>query len=669
MPEPREPPRTGPRMPDYTETSRKRIEEAVGSAISEADGLIARAVPRADSLRAMLEGLDAAERLVEAATTPFVALAIIHPDPDIREAAGEADKRVARWRLDVVRRHEVADAILRFEDVRDGPDLPEYAAALRAWQRDVRLAGGGLGPAERDELRDIEERLAGIGSRFDAHVTDADVRLLLSEDDVRGVPAAFLETLPRDADGRYDIRIDNSTAITLLETAERRDIRERVDRAFLTRAADSNADLIAEAITLRSRQARLLGYDTWLDLRAESLVAGGRTTIERFLADIEPPLRTAAGMERDELAMDLEAELGERVAVEDWDWRYLDARQRARLGIDQDELREYLPLDAVLEGLFALTEDVFGVRVEAGDGGGAWHADVRRLELSDAGTGELLDVCLLDPYARDGKLPNAFMWILIPGRSTPHGREPGLSTLVTSLPRPTKGRAALLGVDDVDALFHEFGHVLDFALGTSRLLPRPTWLLKDWAEAPSQFLGRWALHPEVLRRYARHYRTGAEIPGAIARGLQASLDLNAATHGLRLLSLAKLDVAFHTARPDTTVDVPRVDREAFETRGFAAVPGALFAAAFGHPWAGYDGACYGFLWAQVLLAEIFDAFAEAGPTSATVGAAYRREILELGWWEDPVAGLTRFLRRAPADRAYLRRLGVPPPGGSRPSPS
>ena len=231
--------------------------------------------------------------------------------------------------------------------------------------------------------------------------------------------------------------------------------------------------------------------------------------------------------------------------------------------------------------------------------------------------------------------------------------------LVTSVPRPVDGRPPLLGADDIDAIFHEFGHVLDFALARERILPRPSWAPRDWTEAPSQFLGRWALHADVVRGYARHNVMREAIPDATARALQQSLDLNSGIRALRLLSMAKVDIAFHTLAEGDDIDVDRIDREAFETRGVPAIPGTMFAAAFAHPWTGYDGACYGFLWSQVLLSEIWERFDRDGATSSVVGAAYRREILELGWADDPVAGLTRFLGRPPGEEAFLRRLALP----------
>ena len=373
------------------------------------------------------------------------------------------------------------------------------------------------------------------------------------------------------------------------------------------------------------------------------MAIGGTAAIGRFLGEVEGPLRERAAAELEEMRKLLVEETGDPDAVvEEWDWRYLDARQRAAIGVDPEALRDYLPFEDVLAGMFAVVEAVYGVRAEPRPGRTAWHPDVRSFDLVDRDGGSLIGHLYVDPFARPGKAGNAYMDTLDPGDPGHYGepRTP-VYLLGTNAPQPVAGPSTL-GFIEIDQLFHEFGHVLDFALDRARWhILRDDWIEFDWVEGPSLFLGRWGQQAEVLRRFARHAVTREPIPESLLEAVGRLESLNAGVKALRYLSMGRLDMLVHGADP---VPVTEADRLAWADRGIPFVEGSSFIGTFLHIVRGYHGAAYGFLWDQALRDDIFTAFA-ADLTSAETGARYRAEVLEAPWTESPLDGLRRFLGR------------------------
>jgi oligopeptidase A len=344
------------------------------------------------------------------------------------------------------------------------------------------------------------------------------------------------------------------------------------------------------------------------------------------------------------------------LVVEDWDWRYAEARQRAELGGDPAQLRQYLAVDDVLRGFLALSEEVFGIRLEERLERRGWHPDVRAFDLIDRDKATVRGRMFFDPFVRPGKQGPAFAEVIDPG--APAGStapRPPVLALVTNFPAPGP-TPSLLGLDQVEMLFHEYGHVLDFALGAEpfALQRFEAWVPMDWVEGPSGFLGRWGIQPAVLARLGRHHETGEPIPPELVEALDRLESLNAAVRALRHLSMGLLDVLLHG---EAARSVEEADREGWRLRGISRPEGTCFPATFPHLLGGYDGAVYGFVWAQVLRDDLLSRFERDGVLSPETGAAYREAILEPSWARDPLVGLQAFLGRSWSVDAFMRRMG------------
>lgn len=635
------------------------IERLTSEAISRADQRVDAAVriesPTFDEL---FGALDDAAREVLVAFGQGGFLRSVAADPLVREAADVASEQIEKWRSALAARDDLASAIDRFAAAADPDALDEDSAGfVRRWQTEVRLAGAGLPPAARAEVRAINNRLIELQTAFLANLIQIET-LTLTSAELEGVPEPVMATLkPGSQAGTFEAPMNEAVAPAILERARHREVRERTDRARLNRGAPGNLAILEEVVTSRRRMARLLGYRSWLELRIENLAAPDVATIEGFVDDMAERLEPIARTELEAMRRMLRAEPGESsdVVLQDWDWRFLEAEQRASLGARPDELAAYLELEAVVRGLAALSESVFGVRLIEHPERTGWHPDVRAFDLEDRDTGTLIARLFFDPYVREGKAGNPFMDTLDPGSPGPAGSErPPTLALIASAPEPTDG-PSLIGLTDVDVLFHEYGHVLDFALEPSRFaIYRPeVWVPMDWIEGPSGFLGRWGTNPEVMATFARHHVTGAPIPTELLEPLVRLESVNTAMRMLRWLSIARLDLLIHG---EAEITLEEALRTSWPIRGTPFPEGTAEPASFPHLLTGYDCAIYGWVWSSVLSDDLQSRFEREGMTSPAVGMAYRRALLETPWTKDPLDGHAAFMGRPWSTDAFIERV-------------
>ena len=380
-----------------------------------------------------------------------------------------------------------------------------------------------------------------------------------------------------------------------LEGSPRRDLRQALLERFANRATDQNRPLLEEALGLRRRKAALLGYPSWADYRMEPNMAGSPDRVVALHDGVVPVLQALATDEYAEMARRLQADEGTS-DLRSWDVSYYDKRILAdEFGVDADEVSTYLPLDAAFDGLLALTAEVFDLAFVESAEPGAWHADVRRLDVRDGTSGEHLGWCYADLHPRPGKFGHAMAWPIRLARVAEDGsRVGGVSAIVMNVPRGTSDAPALLRHDDVETLFHEFGHVLHEVLGRNAYFRTSMWgVEEDFGEAISQIMENWAWDARILRRFARHHQTGAPLPEALARRIEGSRNVDLGSNYLRtFIGYGDLDLRLHGPDP---VDIEVAMRAADATRLLPTVEGAFWPASFGHIMAGYDAGYYGYL--------------------------------------------------------------------------
>ena len=651
-------------MHDYTTLTAAAVATLTDAACAQADALVEAAVATggAGDWAAVLAPIDEAFASMATAYGEGAFMARVHPEPAVRDAGQAAEERLTKWRVDLPFREDLNAAVVAYAGTDDAARLEgERQRFLDHLRRDLRRAGHDLPAGQRAELQALRVRLVELEVAFQRNIDEFSDGLELTRDDLAGLPASYVEGLrPGDAPGTFRVSLDYPEYYPFMDEADRRDLRERLESKMYNQAREVNTPLLVEALDLRRRIAGLLGYPSWAHVSMELKMAREPAAVRAFYDGIVSPVRAKAAGEIGRMEGILAAD-GHRPPLRSWDWRYYDTRiLKTEFAVDPTEVSGYFPLGAVLDGMFALTGEVFGLRYGPVDASGAWHPDVALHEIRDAVDDSLLAVFAMDLFPREGKFGHAAAFPLVVARRLANGlREVPFSAIVANFTKPNGDRPSLLRHDEVLTLFHEFGHILHMSLSQAELVrfsgAETEW---DFVEAPSQIMEHWCWDAGVLGRFARHHATGEPFPAGLVERLVASRDLNVGVKTARQCSFGLLDLAIHGEEP--AADLEAVNREASAVTGLPFHEGTFFPAGFGHLMGGYDAGYYGYLWAKVYGDDMFSRFEEEGVTSPAVGMVYRREILEPNGARDAAELLRAFLGREPSSAAFLRQLGIEP---------
>lgn len=645
---------------DYSKASPQSIDQAADLAISEGEDLIARVVGSdSHSYEDVLAPLDEIGDLIGRGHGETAFLGFVHPDADMREMGRKVGERLSKWAVDLAFRDDLYTAVKNFAETDEAAGLTgERARLLEFTLRDLRKAGHELDPAARARVKEMTNRLVELGVGFEQHIADNDDALIVVTVDLEGLPDGYLESLPPGPDtGTYRVTMAYPHVVPFLDHARRRDLRAEISRLFNSRAVVENRPLLEEAIAIRAEIAGLFGAESWAEHQLDERMAMSPANVETFYSELRPPLTEKGRAEIVRMADLLEADEGVRT-VQVYDWRYYDTQLRKTVyGVDPAAVAAYFPLQQVLDGIFGLTGEVFGLRyvpVEMP----SWHPDVIGYGIDDVETGSRLAHFHMDLFPREGKFSHAAAFTLVPGRRLADGGyQRPVSAIVANFTKPTADRPSLLMHTEVETLFHEFGHILHQTLTTADLVRfSGTSTETDFVEAPSQIMEHWVWKPDVLRRFARHHETGEPIPDDLVERLTDAKRLNIALSTLRQMTFGSFDLELHG--PGDGKQLDQILRRATEVSLFPFHEGTFFPASFGHLMAGYDAGYYGYLWSEVFGDDMFSRFETEGYTSPEVGRSYRREILETGGTRDGMDSLRAFLGREPDNRAFLANLGI-----------
>jgi thimet oligopeptidase len=647
---------------DYSTVTAESVTREADDGLRDAEDLIAELLG-VDGWRTYdntLRPLDAAIGRLWLAYGRSAFMARVHPDAAVRDAGQAAEEKLTKWQVDLPFRSELAAAVRGYAQTGDAAGLSaERRRLLDHWLRDFRRAGHDLSDDDRREVQRLRERLVELEVAFQRNVDEFQDGLELTRDELAGLDDAYIERLrPGERPGTYRVSMDYPEAYPFLDQAQRRDLREQLEFKFFNRARAENVPLLDEVLRIRRRIAELLGYPSWAAFAIEVKMAATPERVSEFYASLLGPLQAKAADELERMRRLLEADTGE-TTLQSWDRRYYDDQIRRReFGIDAAAVAAYFPLEQVVEGMFELTGDVFGLDYRALPASTAWHPDVRLYEIIDRDSGQRIAHFYADLFPRDGKFGHAAAFVLVPGMRLADGSyQQPVSSIVANFTKPAAGAPSLLRHDEVVTLFHEFGHILHQTLTraeTARFTGTETE--GDFVEAPSQIMEHWAWNADVLRRFARHHHTGEAIPEQLVQQLVAARDLNVATKTLRQCYYGLLDRALHG--PEQERDLERIYREAWSVTGVPLHEGTYDPASFAHLVGGYDAGYYGYLWSKVYGDDMFSRFEQEGITSPQVGRDYRREVLEMGGSRDGMEHLRAFLGREPSDEAFLRLLGI-----------
>ena len=535
-------------------------------------------------------------------------------------------------------------------------------------------AGAALDAGAKTRLADINARLATLGTTFSQNVL-ADERgytlVLDGEDDLAGLPdfvraAARAAAEERGLAGKHVITISRSSVEPFLQFSARRDLREKVFRAWIARGdgggPTDNKAIIAEMVALRAERARLLGYATFAHYRLDDTMAKTPDAVRALLDRVWAPAQRRVFADRDALQALVQAE-GKNFALAPWDWRYYAEKLRkARCDIDEATIKPYLQLERIIEAAFYTASRLFGLTFVRRDDVPVWHADVRAWEVRDS-AGRHRGIFFGDYFARPSKHSGAWMTTLRDQERLSGDVHP-LVVNVMNFSKAGDGEPTLLSFDDAKTLFHEFGHALHALLSdVTYPMISGTSVLQDWSELPSQLYEHWLERPEILRRFARHYRTGEALPEDQLHRLVAAHTFNQGQATVEHVASALIDLDIHL-RPatDQGFDIGRFEQAALARIG---MPDEIVMrhrpAHFEHIFAGngYAAAYYSYLWSEVLDSDAFAAFEEAGDIfDSGTAKKLHDHVYAAGGSCDPAELYTAFRGRLPTADGLLKRRGL-----------
>ena len=675
----------GEDLPRYDEIKPEHVAEAVEKMISEVERGAARveADPALPAWASVIEELNTLEDWFTRVWGAVSHLNVVRNEAALREVYQAAQPKVVALGL---RLNQSAALYRKLLAIKEGPQW----AGLDAGQRravdnrllSARLAGIALEGEKKERFNKIEEELSQLATTFTNNVIDAtkEFKLVLKgKAEADGLPPSAREMLahsyarqnppakPDPENGPWLLTLDAPVYLAYMQFAKDRALREKLYRAFVSRASSGEKDntpLMGRILELRAEKAALLGYKNYAEVSLAAKMAGGVAEVNALLEEL---LKAAQAPARAELAeiTALANASGQAGALQHWDVAYWAKRlEEKKFGYTDEELKPYFSLEKVLAGMFSLVNRLFGVTVKAADGEArTWHKDVRFFKVSDA-SGRQIAAFFLDPYSRpENKRGGAWMDVVAMKRVAPGVDRLPVATLVCNFTPPVGDKPSLMSFGEVTTMFHEFGHGLQHML-TKVAYPDVSGISGvewDAVELPSQFMENWCYHKQTLLGMARHYKTGETLPEATFEKIKAARSFRAGMMMLRQLNFAMTDLALHSAAKP---DIKAVEREvASRTAVIPPLEEDRFLCSFTHVFAGgYAAGYYSYKWAEVLSADAFEAFEEAGledaEALAQTGARFRDTVLALGGSVHPAEVFKTFRGRSPSPKALLRHNGL-----------
>ncbi|MBI3565950.1 MAG: Zn-dependent oligopeptidase [Elusimicrobia bacterium] len=578
----------------------------------------------------------------------------------VRDASNQCDVMLAQFGVEVYSREDLYKALKEYA-AKDETLRGEDARLLEKTLLDFKRSGLELTPEKRAALREIRKKIAGLESAFGRAINESKEYALMTRAQLEGAPEDLIARLPRVGD-KYQVGVDYPTYLPFMENARDPEARRLLLSKFDERAATVNVARLSEALALRREAARLLGYPSHAAYVEELYMAKDPKTVEAFLSRmrgrLDPlgreDLAVLAALKR---AMEGRASDG---AVHVWDWRYYDnLLRKTKYEVDSEKVREYFPTDLVVEQMLSVYQTLLGLKFREVDKPLTWHPDAKLYAVADAAGGDTIGYFYMDLFPRDGKYKHAAAFNIVVGRRLADGtRQPPVSAIVANLDKPTADRPSLLNHDEVETLFHEFGHIMHQTLTKAkygRFAGSNT--ARDFVEAPSQMLQNWVWDPVVLQSLSGHYKDRSKkLPKDLLDKMIAAKNADVGLITLRQLLFGHVDMAYHGRRPpsDTTKTYRRLAADVF----VPILDGTHPQASFGHLMGGYDAGYYGYLWSKVYAQDMFSVFQKQGVMDPALGRRYRQEILERGSTRDEMESLKAFLGRAPSEDAFFESIGL-----------
>lgn len=514
-----------------------------------------------------------------------------------------------------------------------------------------------------DKLAELKNLLGEISrkeTKFSANLNNDTTTVEFTEAELKGVTPTFLAGLQKSVGGKYVVTTKSTDYSSVMENAEVADTRKRLMEAYFHRGGPENTKLLEETVALRAQVAKMLGFTTWVDYRTSDRMAKNLTNVREFVEGLKTKLATRNSQEFAQLLAMKKETNPSATTLDQWDIAYYANQLKKRdYSVDSEVIREYLPMHLVVAGMFKVYSTLLGVEYNEVPNANVWSPDVKLYEIVDAKTKRRIGHFYADFFPRPGKYGHAAAFTLVSGRKIKGRFNHTVSAIVSNFSPATATKPSLLKHDEVETLFHEFGHIMHQTLTRAPYASLSgSSTARDFVEAPSQMLENWVWNADIVNMFSGHYKDETQkLPKALLDKMIAAKDFGQGRAYTRQLMLGIFDMTIHS-QPGT-VDVTQTYEQVYrDVVGQEPIAGGRFPGTFGHMMGGYDAGYYGYLWSEVYAQDMFSLFEKRGLLNSRLGARYRRTILEKGGMQDAMDLLRQFLGREPNSDAFFRSLKI-----------
>ena len=589
-------------------------------------------------------------------------LSYFHQDSAVRDAAANLEAIGVDKKLSVFARKDVYKALKEYADT--NPQLNhEDMRLLSKWLERFERAGMALSEKDAEVYAQLNtERLNKI-TRYNINLNNYKDELVVGREELDGVGETYINRLERTKDGKYIVTLKYPDYNPFMSSAKSEKARKALQEKFARRGGKENVKLLEDTVELRRKQAALLGFKRYPDYVLPVRMAKNYETLEAFLKNLQKEVTPLAQDEMKAYLKLQEETTGQQAdEMTAWNLPYWSNQYKKKYyQVDDDKIKEYFPADKVISGMFEVFGNLFGITFTQADLP-VWHPEVVVYQIKDKKTGELISNFYLDLFPRDGKYTHAATWSFVDRFELPDGQMQTPSVVIAANFTPAgNGTPSLLEHSEVETLFHEFGHVLQMSMATSKYATltgdNVAW---DYIEAHSQLLENWAWQPQVLKKISAHYKTGETLPDGLISSLVKSKNVGVTVAFLRQNFLGQYDLALHTAAK--RVDSTKLYAQMMHNiSGIPMTKGTYPQASFGHIMSltdPYDVGYYVYAWSLVIAQDIFSRFEDEGLFNAELGAKLRKYIYTPGTVYDENEMVEKFLGRPYNDKAFLKSLGI-----------
>ena len=622
-----------------------------------------------------IEALDRSGELLDRVNNVFNAMESALTNDGIQTISKEIAPRLSQHRDEILLNDKLFQRVKAIYEARDKLDLnAEQKRLLEETYKNFVRGGANLPAEQKQKLKDLNARLSVLSVRFGENVLKENNRFELVIDDkadLAGLPDTVIDAAAEAAQerghaGKWVFTLHKPSMIPFLQYARNRSLREKIYMGYINRGNHNdeldNKKILAEMAALRVERAKLLGYPTHAHYVLEENMAKVPEHVYKLLNEVWQPALKRAKQEVADMQQIIDAEQG-GFQLASWDWWYYAERvKKAKYDLDEEMLRPYFKLENVLNGVFEVAGRLYGLRFQRRDDIPVYHKDVTAYEVLDA-DGSHIGILYVDYFPRASKRGGAWMSEFRQQHVMDGNDIRPVVYNVGNFSKPTADKPSLLSLEEVQTLFHEFGHALHGLLShcTYKSLAG-TEVARDFVELPSQIMENWAIEPEVLKMYARHYQTGKPMPDELIEKIRRARFFNQGFATTEYLAASFLDMDWHTmTEPQPDIDVLAFEKSSLDKIGL--IPEIISryrSPYFQHIFAGgYSSGYYSYLWAEVLDADAFEAFKETGDIfNQKVAKSFRDNILSRGGTEDPMVLYERFRGKEPGIGPLLKRRGL-----------